>query len=419
MSLLHVHRQSSPPPREEALIREAKRRQRRRHLCVGVAIAVLATLAGTLTALNVPGGPHHRVAAVQRRPARKPATRPSGPGPIPRSVGTTVLFWPGTTQSPGDSGLGPMADDLATGRLVQTSTPDISFGDFQPLLVRTGDWIVYVGNGATAIRATLTGPARVLGGTPFFVPAARPGYVWLWYPHSPASTIRLAAASGGPLGPSVTLPPGSQPVAGTDAGLLLDDNNTGETELWRPGLAPRVLPGYTAGLADGFGVSPRLVAYGTGCRDIGIRPGAPYEGNGAYDACRTLRVLDVVTGGVSSYRAPRGTLGWVPYQFDTVNPIAPGDTMIAAEAAVPSRYDDQGRLYVIPLTGNHWQPRLVPGSAGFVRSKVAWSVRGGWLFFEGPGWHLWAYQPATGDVRASAAACCQYTVMTAMPSARS
>jgi hypothetical protein len=423
MSLLPLHRPAATPQQEDALIREARRRQRRRYLGVGIAISVLAALAGTLTALNTASGARHQLAAAPRSRARQHAPRPTGPGPIPRNVGTTLLLWPaGSPPSDPTGSSSAYADDLTTGHLAVNGTADIGLGDYQPLVVRTGDWVVYVGNGATAIRASLTGPARVLGATSFFVPAAEPGHVWLWYPGRHASTIRLASAGGGPLGAPITLPPGSQPIAGTDAGLLLDDNNSGQTELWQPGSAPRVLPGYTAGLADGFGVSPGLVAYGTGCTDVGIRPNAPYEANGAYDGCRTLRVLDVLTGRLTSFPAPHGTLGWVPYQFDTVDPIAPDGAMIAAEAAVPSRYDDQGRLYVLPLTADHRQPRVVPGSAGFVRTKVAWSVRGGWLFFQGPadiGWagHLWAFQPATGAVRASATPCCQYTVMTALPSA--
>lgn len=412
MSLLRPSRPTSPLREEEALIREARRRQRRRRLVAGVSVTLLAALASTLTALNLPGGPHHRIAVAVRKPARTPAPRPAGPGPIPHSVGTTVLLWPGTTEGPGDSGLGPMADDLATGHLAQTSTPDISVGDYQPLAVRTGDWIVYVGNGVDAIRASLTGAVRVLGGTSFFVPAAQPGYVWLWY--IGRHVIRLAAAGGGRLGPAITLPAGSQPIAGTSAGMLLT-SESGQAELWRPGSAPMALPGSNS--YDGFAVSARQVAYGTGCKDVGVAPDAPYGGNAAYDACRTLRVLDVASGRLSSFPAPRGTLGWVPWQFDVVDSIAPDSTMMAAEAAVPSRYDDQGRLYVIPLAGAHQQPRVVPGSAGFVLSKIAWSVRGGWLFYEGPGWKLWAYQPATGDLRASVTPCCQYTVMTALPSA--
>jgi hypothetical protein len=415
MSLLPVDR---PPgwrrDEAEALIREARRRQRRRHLVIAAAIVVLAGLIGTVTGLTVPGGSHHRVAGTRRKTVRTATPRAATPGPIPGSVGTTLLLWPadGTTWGP-NGGPTAYADDLTTGRLVQTSKAAIGAGDYQPLLVRTGDWLVYVGNGTTAIRTSLTGGRRILASTPFFIPAAQPGYVWL---PGARNTIRLAAASGGPPGPPIVLPPGSQPIAGTDAGLLLT-TNSGLLELWQPGSAPRSLPGSAAsGLTDGFGVSPRLVAYGVGCADIGISPSAPYEANGSYQACRTLRVLDVLTGRLASFPAPRGTTGWVPYQFDTTSPFAPGGVMIAAEAAVRSRYDDQGRLYLIRI-GQRDQPRVVPGSAGFVRSKVAWSVRGGWLFFQGPTGNLWAYQPGTGDVRASATPCCQYNVMTALPSA--
>lgn len=412
MSILPVHHKPGPSPDEaEALIREARRRQRRRYLAVGAAIIVLAGLIGTVTALTAPGSSPGRVTGSRRLPVRRALPRPAVPGPIPATVGTTLLLWPGGNTSCNCGG--PYIDDLTSGRLSYASTPGISVGDYQPLAVRTGGWLVYVGNGATAIRANLTGGSHVLSSTPFFVPAAQPGYVWLW----PGRTIRLAAAAGGPPGPPITLPSGSEPIAGTDGGLLLS-SGSGALELWQPGSAPRTLPVSTGGLADGFGVTARLVAYGADCSYIGISMYAPSPGaNSAYPACRTLRVLNVVTGRLASFPAPRGTTGWVPYQFDTVDPIAPGGAMIAAEAAVPSRYHDQGRLYVVSIGRPRGQPRVVPGSAGYVRSKVAWSVRGGWLFFQGPTGNLWAYQPASGRVRASTTSCCQYTVMTALPSA--
>lgn len=413
MSLLPTDRPPAPSREEEALIREAKRRQRRRRLAICAAIIVLAGLIASLASLPGSAKRHHHTAIRQPKPARRTTPRPPTPDTIPRTVATTLLLWPAGSAVFSQHGGPPgYSDDLATDQLTQTSEPAVGAGDYQPLLVRTGNWIVYVGNGATAMRASLTGRPRVIAANSFFVPAAQPGRVWLW-----GSTIRLASAAGGPLGRPIMLPLGSQPIAGTDAGLLLT-TDSGLLELWQPGSPPRSLPGSAdSGLALGFGVTPRLVAYGSRCTAVGISANAPNGANSGYDSCRTLRVLDVVTGQLASFPAPRGTSGWVPYQFDTVDPVAPGNAMIAAEAELPSRYNDQGRLYVVSLTRPHGRPRLVPGSAGFVLSKVAWSVRGGWLFFQGPTGYLRAFQPATGKVRGSHVPCCQYTVMTAIPSA--
>ena len=138
----------------EALIKEARRRQRRRWLAVGVAVVVvLAGAAGV--AGHRPGRPGPR-----RHPASQGAARQvAAPAPIPRSIGTTVLMWPaGFGQC-----CGPVAtDNLSTGRLAQSQEPAIGVGDYQPLLTQVGRWLVYVGNGTTAIRDDLSGRPRVL-----------------------------------------------------------------------------------------------------------------------------------------------------------------------------------------------------------------------------------------------------------------
>jgi hypothetical protein len=46
--------------------------------------------------------------------------------------------------------------------------------------------------------------------------------------------------------------------------------------------------------------------------------------------------------------------------------------------------------------------------------RIAWSVRRGWVFFQGPRGYMWAYQPQTGSLRASRTPCCQVTVMAAV-----
>ena len=139
----------------EALIKEARRRQRRRYLAVGAAVAaVLGSAAGLAAGLGGPAPHSHAGPQVATGPAA------GALAPIPRSLGTTVLMWPaGTGQC-----CGPVAvDNLGTGQLAQSQEPDISVGDYQPLLTQVGGWLVYVGTGATAIRDDLSGKPRVLG----------------------------------------------------------------------------------------------------------------------------------------------------------------------------------------------------------------------------------------------------------------
>jgi hypothetical protein len=409
-----------PPPGAgadaEALIREARRRQRRRYAagCLAAA-AVLAVLAGALGAFaGHPGTSRPRPAS--KPPVKPAASHPAGPqspGPIPRSLDTTVLMWPVGYPAFTPAG-GPPAyfDNLSTGRVSQQQDPAISAGDFQPLLITVGRWFVYVGNGSTAIRDDLKGRPRALGKTPFFAPSAVADRVWLEYGflRRDPSTVRSVAVTGGPPGPAITLPKGAWLVEGTDAGLLLRDRRGG-LELWNPGAAPTVLPHSAFSGFEGFDASARLVAYGTGCSSYVTARNASYEPNAGYDACRVLRAFNVVTGQLRSFAAPPGTAGWVPNGFGLVSAIRPGDRMIAAYAAVRPHGDGRTRLYVLRLAGARRRVAAVPSSAAFLYARTGWSARGSWLLYQGPGVHLWAYQVTTGRVRSSRTSCCQYTVM--------
>jgi hypothetical protein len=64
---------------------------------------------------------------------------------------------------------------------------DISVGDYQYPILHSGRWLVWVGNGVTAISDDLSGRPRILARTPLFAPAARPGYIWL--EQGPASNL--------------------------------------------------------------------------------------------------------------------------------------------------------------------------------------------------------------------------------------
>ncbi|MGH3152477.1 MAG: hypothetical protein ACRDOB_17360 [Streptosporangiaceae bacterium] len=398
----------------DALIKEARRRQRRRRLAIGVAVAtVLAGLVGLAAgaAGHPPGRPGQRSHPRSQVAARQPAA----PASIPRSIGTTVLMWPaGFGQC-----CGPVAvDDLTTGRLTQSQQPDIGVGDYQPLLAHVGRWLVYVDDGVVdAIRDDLTGRPRVLGPTPFFAPAAAPGRVWLFqFRHDMQGPVRAwtVALAGGPPSRPVTLPSAYLPaVGGTDAGLLLQVPQG--LALWNPGAAPRILPS-SPNFADGFDATSRLVAYGTGCASQATAPDAPQNPNAGYDACQVLRVLDVVTGKLISFPAPPGTAGWVPNGFDLASAISHNGQMIAAYAAMPAQRAGQTRLYVMRIADPSRRAVPVPSSGAYLFAKTAWSANDTWLLYQGPGEHLWAYQVTSGETRASSTPCCQYTVMVAAPS---
>jgi hypothetical protein len=408
------------PAEPEDLIKEARRRQRRRWLAAGAA-GVVAIAAATYLVTGLAGHRHSRASARTHPEKTTPAPLVRTPPPIPRSIGTTVLWWP--------AGLGQCCgavavDNLTTGRITQGQEPDIAEGDFQPLLTRVGDWFVYVGNGVSAIRDDLSGHPRVLGPAWSFAPAATPDDVWLFRTRNDTQgpiQARLVPVAGGSPGPPITLPTGAwlPVVRGTDAGLLLPGwRGHSALALWNPGSAPRTLP-YSPSSAFGFDATPRLVAYGTGCSTQVTAPSDPYEPNAGYDMCKMLRVFDVVTGKLTSFPAPPGTGGWVPNGFNLVSAISHDNRLIAAYAATLPQGSGHVRLYVLRVTSPASRPTPVPMSAAFIFARTAWSANDSWLLYQGPGEHLWAYQVTSGRTAASSTACCRYTVMVAAPSRKS
>src|SRR5258708_40350318 len=138
-------------------------------------------------------------------------------------------------------------------------------GDFQPLLITVGRYLVYVGDGTVVIRGDLRGRPRVLAKTPFFAPSAVLDHVWLGdlqRPNAARHVARLASVTGGPLGPRVTLPPDTQLIRGTDGGLLLENfsGHGSGLELWSPGSVSQGLPS-TPTPFHAFAATPHLLAY--------------------------------------------------------------------------------------------------------------------------------------------------------------
>jgi hypothetical protein len=404
---------TAPDPGTEALIREARRHQRRRYAATGVAVAaVLAAALGAFVGLHGFGG-SPRASPPRPGLAARPPAGPRVPG-IPASVDTTVLMWPTGLGQDGTIDL----DNLGTGTLGQAA-PVVDPGEYQPIML-VGGWIVYVSNNSVWAADVVTGQTRALGGALAFAPSTTPGEVWLEYgsydPNSSAVTVRSVPVSGGRLGPSITLPGGTQLVAGTDAGLLLEPRGgevSGPFWLWAPGAALRALP-FSRG-AEGFATSPRLVAFGADCANPSTAQSLSYGGNFGYYACRTLRVLDVVTGRLMSFAAPPGTTGWAPTHGGTwawsASEISPSGQLMAAQAVLPPDSKGITRVFIIHLTGPDMHVVAVPSSAAFLLSVTAWSPDSSWLFYQGPVEDLWAYQVTTGQVRSSTTTCCQYAVM--------
>ncbi len=411
----------APGPGVEALIKEARQRRRRRYVATGVAVAaVLAAALGASAGLRGGSGPR-RASLPRLAPAAAPSAGLHVPGPIPRSVDTTVVMWPTTGGQNGTIDL----DNLRTGQHGRAA-PVADPGEYQPIMLVSGR-IVFVSNNSVLAADVATGKTQMLGKTPAFAPSAAAGDVWLEYGYyqsgAAAVTVRSVAVASGRPGPPITLPKGTELIAGTDAGLLLEPRFGevgGPFWLWTPGTAPKALP--DSSTADGFDVSPRLVAYGSKCANPSTAQSLSYGGNFGYYACRTLLVFDVVTGRLRSFAAPPGTTGWVPTHGGnwawSASEIAPSGLMMAAEAVVPPESQGIARVFILHLTGRDPQATAVPSSAAFLLSVTAWSPDSSWLFYQGPGEQMWAYRAATGQVRSSTTTCCQYAVMATIKSPR-
>src|SRR5262249_44323508 len=103
--------------------------------------------------------------------------------------------------------------------------------------------------------------------------------------------------------------------------------------------------------------------------------------------------------------------------FWSFTDVASSSRLMAARAAVAPAGRGIARIYALRLDRAS-RPRPVPYSAGFLLSEMAWSHDSSWLFYQGPGGHLWAYQPGTGKVRGSKTPCCNYEVLAPLGGSR-
>ena len=392
----------------EALIREARRRQRRRYALAG---GVIAVFAGAVTVALAGTGPSPPAA---RGPSSSPTRAPLAigvrqPAQIPESVNTTLVMWP----VEGDQYGGLYVDNLRARHFWEPDAPAMDPGEFQPVLP-VGRWIIWSDGAIHVVSAAHPGHPTVLAKTWWFAPSLTPGHVWLQYGFSRhgQNYARLVAVPGGQAGPPIPLPRGYFVIEDTDAGLLVQVNDN-HLAIWKPGSAPVVLP-FSAPL-NPVAASARTIAYDTGCRYASTARSLPTYGGMGYPVCRSLRVYDVVTGRLRTFAKPDGTIGWLPNRagddFWSFTDIAPSGRLMAAHAALAPAGRGIARVYVLRLARAGAKAKRVPSSAAFLLSEMAWSHGSSWLFYQGPGGHLWAYQPATGLVRSSQVPCCNYEVL--------
>ena len=338
---------------------------------------------------------------------------------------TTLFLWPAGAPEfnypSGGSGRTMVVADLRSGRHSIRQLPHIAPGDFPVPLLAVGDHLVYNGDGGVSVVAsTLRGGVRLLGRATYFVPSARADQVLLvrtGRPPGKAIRVQPVSVRSGHQRAAVVLPRGAGIVRGTAAGLLLI-SGSGDLELWRPGRRATTLDQLGTMRADaGFASTTRFVAYGAGCRIEEATSGFPRTPVG-YDVCKTLRVIDLVTGKRVSYPAPAGTLGWVPNGFGSNNGFALKTGALAAEAAVPPARKGRIRLFVVPSSGGGRTAIPVPSSTAPLCARTAWSPDGSWLLYQGPRQRLRMYRTATGMQHQSALTCCEYTAMVAIPSRR-
>lgn len=352
-----------------------------------VALVAAALVAAIVLPLSLRHGP------APSRGANRP-TSTSGSAAL-RGSGTTLVVWPGTACCDAPDTVSVV--DLASGSVTLRHVPPISGGDLPAPLVAVGGWLVYEGEasdpGVFALPSDFAARPRLLGQAAWFVPGPGGDVVLVSHPFAPSgATARLVNVRSGRAGPPILLPPGTTLLRGTAGGLLLASAHS--LVLLRDGTVTR-LAKLSLPTTDYVGADATIVAFATKCR------WAKDEGRGAspvtHRLCGDLHVVDLATGHRRSFPAPPSSLGWEPQgSFGGVGVVAPGDGMLAAEAALPGVAAGPGRLYLIGLGARSARAVAVPGGGVPLSAPTTWSLRGSWLLYEGLGGHLLAYQATTG-----------------------
>lgn len=364
-------------PEAEALIEEARRHRRRRHL-IGwsclltvAAVAIAVWLVEDVGGRSVTQGSHHaqRVQVVSRIPG----------------AGTNLVIWPSAHCCTTTNTMSVL--DVPTGRLRSFPFVPMGGGDIPDKLVRVGDELVFQGDqGVEAEPDTFRGPPHVVGSATYFLPTSRPGRVLLYtMGASPGGRghVRSAAVAGSTVGQSITLPKGASPLEGTQGGLLLLGSSM-SLELWQPPDAPVVLAHLVRATVL-VAATPKIVVYGAHCRSREATKGFVNEPVG-YVSCGDLVVMHLRGRHAVTIPAPGGTEGWVPSgQLGLAGgQVSPNGRLLVAEGLIGSS-TGQVAAYLLHVSGGAPSPTRVPGSVTRLGRLTAWSSTSRWLFLEGDG----------------------------------
>ncbi|HVC71352.1 MAG TPA: hypothetical protein VNC61_13940 [Acidimicrobiales bacterium] len=360
-------------PATQALIKEARRRHRRRLAAISVGLLVLALVAGL------------GVGVLSRHAGRTPSPRagtPSQTGVFSRPTDDVLLF---------ADGLGLDLDHRVAGR--QPIAGQHS-GDQRWDIVRAGNAVV-VGWGEVWATAIASGTARRLGPVVTFVPAAEPKAVWLIdYPGGRIGegtpTLREVTTTGRTLHLQLGPPPSEGvPAVGIPGGLAFETDS---------------------------GVALWNVAAHRFTRRLGTGPG--YVGDAAGDTlawcqsdCTTLQLTDLSTrqGRDRAFSSSR-----IGGYFESSSLRLSPDGRYAAVLVTRSGLGTAGQMATLELLDHRTGRTSVVRRGVSAWSTMAWSTDGRTLFFAsdtglgygrtrsaetaptGTGMTLGQFQPLTG-----------------------
>ncbi len=262
--------------------------------------------------------------------------------------------------------------DVAAGRATTRRLAELAPGDPPyAIAVSAGRLVVYGGKRTYVLDPGRRAPARSLGASWFFLPAAAAGRVWLALldPRSPDTVralrgVREVTVDGRVIVGRSARPP-RPPLVALATGLVLQAERL---ELWDPvtGRIVRRLPGV-------FPVAGRgslLVSCSPGCPALFVT-----------DTRRAAGTREIKPGAAFHFVESYG------------GAFSPDGSAIAVAAATP---DGQSRVAVVDLRDG--VARLVAGASLGVNQQMAWAASG-WLYFSADGGRLAAYRMGAAGAR--------------------